>query len=409
MKHGYLSEYFEAIAAKRLSAVEADPGRSNQHEFDGVTQLKKILGPAAPKKTFVAKFIYLTDDDAEPVVSDGFLTWYDARERHPKRSECRLYFPTTTASQCFAEGDLLVIAKRPDNTILVIVAEAGSTIASQVQWLCGLSELMHPGFSVKGELESDQVKLEFASRFILEQIGIEIEDTAEDYLDQMLRRFGGAFPRTVEFSAFARETLPTVSSLDSPDDALLAWFEREEVLFRTLERHLIAERLHSGFAGDKVDDFMSFSLSVQNRRKSRAGAALQNHAAVVFHNHGLRFATQARTENKSKPDFLFPGEAEYHDPAFDPCGLTVLGVKSTLKDRWRQVLAEAKRVPAKHLLTLEPRVSEHQTTEMRSHQLQLVVPRSIQGTFSPTQQAWLMSVADLILHVRDQQARLAPR
>ena len=33
MKHGYLSEYFEGVAAKRLSAVEADETKSNQHEY----------------------------------------------------------------------------------------------------------------------------------------------------------------------------------------------------------------------------------------------------------------------------------------------------------------------------------------------------------------------------------------
>ena len=34
MKRGYLSEYFEGVAAKRLSAVEADETRSNQHEYN---------------------------------------------------------------------------------------------------------------------------------------------------------------------------------------------------------------------------------------------------------------------------------------------------------------------------------------------------------------------------------------
>ncbi|MFN2369176.1 MAG: type II restriction endonuclease [Desulfurivibrionaceae bacterium] len=48
----------------------------------------------------------------------------------------------------------------------------------------------------------------------------------------------------------------------------MAWMEREEILFRTMEKHLIGERLSQGFDGD-VDSFISFSLSVQNRRKSR--------------------------------------------------------------------------------------------------------------------------------------------
>jgi hypothetical protein len=43
MKKGYLSQYFEGVAAKRLSSVEADILVSNQHEFQGVEQLKSIL------------------------------------------------------------------------------------------------------------------------------------------------------------------------------------------------------------------------------------------------------------------------------------------------------------------------------------------------------------------------------
>lgn len=50
MRRGYLSEYFEKIAAKTLSAVEADAGRSNQHEFNGVATLKQILA-ISPKRS----------------------------------------------------------------------------------------------------------------------------------------------------------------------------------------------------------------------------------------------------------------------------------------------------------------------------------------------------------------------
>ena len=42
----------------------------------------------------------------------------------------------------------------------------------------------------------------------------------------------------------------------------------------------------------------------------------------------------------------------------------MLAVKSTCKDRWRQILAEADRLPVKHLLTLEPGISVAQTDEM---------------------------------------------
>ena len=43
----------------------------------------------------------------------------------------------------------------------------------------------------------------------------------------------------------------------------------------------------------------------------------------------------------------------------------MLAAKTSCKDRWRQVLAEADRIRTKHLLTLEPAISKIQTAEMR--------------------------------------------
>lgn len=402
MQAGYLSQYFVGVAVKKLSAVEVDIFRSNQHEFNGVGALKRLFGDSAERKLMSAKFIYLNDNDDNPVTADGFLTWYDARERHPKRSEHRLYFPTTQVSMCASEGDLLVIGLRPDNTVLVIIAENASTIGNQIQWLFGFNNLSHPGFSVREELESEQDRIAFASRIILEQIGVQIQTDEDTYLDDMTERFQGKFPSTYEFSEYARLTLPDINPLDNPDIVLMSWIEGEEILFRTLERHLIAERLSNGFDGD-VDNFISYSLSVQNRRKSRVGYALENHMEKLFNAHGITYSRTKVSENKSKPDFIFPSIEKYHDYLFNPLHLTMLGVKSTCKDRWRQVLSEADRIENKHLLTLEAAISENQTNEMKDRRVQLVLPRTLHSTYTQNQQNWVISVIDFIKIVKDKQ------
>ena len=81
----------------------------------------------------------------------------------------------------------------------------------------------------------------------------------------------------------------------------------------------------------------------------------------------------------------------------------MLGAKSTCKDRWRQVLAEADRIERKHLLTLEAAISTFQTDEMADKNLQLVIPLSIHKTYTEKQQAWLFSVADFLHEVRRNQ------
>ncbi len=44
MKQGYLSEYFEGVAAMRLTAVEADETRSHQHEYNAIKAMLATPG-----------------------------------------------------------------------------------------------------------------------------------------------------------------------------------------------------------------------------------------------------------------------------------------------------------------------------------------------------------------------------
>lgn len=393
MKKGYLSEYFTGIAAKVLSAVEADGSVSNQHEYNGVAHLKTIFG--ADKQCLQAKFVYLYDDE-NPVTDTGSLTWYDAREAHPVRTEYRMYFSTNAASACASTGDELFICLRPDKTVLVIIAEGSSTISAQLHWLFGIEEFegSHK-FSVREELNTEQDRLAFASRFILEQAGIEVKESEEYFLEAMIQRFGKQFPTTRDFSAYARSTIPYAYRGDNPDVLLMTWIEREELLFRTFEQYLISERLAKGFKDD-VEGFFSFSLSVQNRRKSRAGQAFENHVEQLFLYKSVEYSRTPVTENNAKPDFIFPSILAYRDPEFNTKRLSMLGVKSTCKDRWRQILSEADRIKEKHLLTFEAAISANQTKEMEYNYVQLVVPSLIQATYSCVQQARLMSVTEFI-------------
>lgn len=404
MKTGFLSEYFEGVVAKRLSAVEADTERSNQHEFNGVNALKKLLGQER-FNDFPVRFVWLGEEN-EGMCEDSLVTWYDSRENHPTRSEYRLYFRTNPIMEMAHEGDLLIIARRPGGEMMIIIASHGTTVENQLLWLFGVPVQVGTGFEIREFEEGQDIEVDFAARFILEELGIEIEEPEASRFDSLLEPFQGHFPKTVEFSAFARKTLMNIAPLDDPDGALIAWVEREEKLFRRLERVIVSDRLREGFfssEGADVNGFISFSLSVQNRRKSRAGYALENHLEEIFRTFSIRYDRQAITENRIKPDFLFPGQMEYQNSAFPEFRLSMLGVKSTCKDRWRQVLSEAKRIQEKHLFTLEPGISENQTSEMKTHRLQLVLPKSLHSTYRPNQKEWLMDLSGFIEFVRERQ------
>ena len=397
-----LTEFFTAVAAKRLRAVEADPATSNQHEFNGINRFRQMFGD--DDRSFETVFLYLDDED-EPVAAEGRTTWYDARRNDDSRSaEYRLYFPSTEVSEQFSPGDLLIVALRPDGSLLIIAAPPDASVGDQLLWLFGL-EPPDGEYLVRdaGEIDRD---VDYVVRWVLESIGIEPHVPEAD-ADLIRARFGDTMPTTRIFSAFAREQMTDCDPLDDPDHALMAWLEAEERLFRTFERMLVEDRLRRGFltggGAVDVDGFIGFSLSVQNRRKSRAGYALENHLEHIFALWRLRFDRGATTEGRSKPDFLFPGREQYLNEAFPVSGLSILGAKASCKDRWRQVLGEADRLETKHLVTLEPSISVNQTDEMQTRSVQLVLPGQVHPSYTEQQRAWLWTVGRFIGHIRQQQ------
>ena len=407
MKFGVLADLFDGAGAKFLTRNEL----KKQHEFQGVRDLRKLLGEPFEPKTFDTEYFWLTDDeDCEPRTVTSFSTWADVRRKDPLRhGEYRLLYSVESevVVREAAAGDLVLVVLTKQGTLVVVLCPADSTIARQILWLFGLSPEAGRA-DVKALKPDEGAPLGFAARAILDALGIELEEPEPDSFGRLLDLYGLNFPRTVDFSEFARSTCDDADPVAAPDQALIAWMDHEEALFRHLEKHIVAERLEQGFmlaAGPDVDGFISFSLSVQNRRKSRAGWAFGHHVAAVLGAHGLCYKREATTEKRNGPDFLFPGETEYHDDSFDVARLSMLAAKTSCKDRWRQVLAEANRIGEKHLLTLQPGISPGQTKEMQAERLQLVVPRPIFASYTGDQQAWLLDVRGFLDLVKERQAR----
>ncbi len=399
MNYGSLKNYYTAIGYKRLSATEVDLNTSHGHEFQGVNAFRDMFG--TERCEINATIHYLSDDeDEEDVSQSGTLKWYDSRENNPQRSaEFRLYYPAelNIVQNQAQPDDLIIGAQKPDKSVDILIVQAGSTWEQQLRWLFALEDdEAITGYKTRNIPE--QGALDFGSQTIMERLGIELKISDDTYLDDLLITFNGVFPITRVFSGYARNTTQQ-NSMDDPDGTLIAWLQREEMLFRLMEKHLISERLRQGFEDD-VDAFISYSLSVQNRRKSRAGQSLENHLEQIFIDHNIFYSRGKVTENKAKPDFLFPGIDEYSDRNFPENRLIMLGAKTTCKDRWRQVLPEAKRIKHKHLCTIEPGISEAQTNEMRHHDLQLVLPQELHSTFTRKQQDWLMNIDAFIAIVK---------
>lgn len=373
-----LRTYFTGVAAKYLSAVDATPSKSNQHEI-GSNKFTAILGdPGSAKVTFEATFLYFNPDTDAPESCTDRVTWYDARVEQPHRSaEYRLYYRRNAITELLREGDFCLIGMQPSGTLLIAIARPNSSDEYRLRHLFGMQQPLDR-WLVDSFIKESRINL--ATRQILEALGVEFDQDLTLDVDQLLTKFNKTFPTTKVFSKYARDTLPNpISAIDDPDSALESWMEHEEILFRALERSIVKEKLVTGF--DEVDDFISFSLSVQNRRKSRVGHALENHLSAVFDANAIRYERGARTENNSRPDFLFPGSLEYHNDEIGSPPLRMLGAKTTCKDRWRQVLTEAARIPDKHLFTLETAISQNQLEEMHGSSLVLVSTPAVLATY----------------------------
>ncbi len=137
----------------------------------------------------------LSDNEDEIVGSEGDVTWYDSRENQPHRSaEYRLYIETgAEAYELASEGDLLLIALKEDGDLLIAMCPSRSTIAQQLLWLFGLSAPSLTDFSVKRIEDTGDVPITLAQSSVLQYLGLEIEGTAENYLETMLERFGDPF------------------------------------------------------------------------------------------------------------------------------------------------------------------------------------------------------------------------
>jgi hypothetical protein len=401
---GSLADHFIGVGAKTLSDVEVNKAASNQHEFQGISSFRMFLGESSDKVTFPATFIWLDDDPENNISADGYCTWSDVRRGNPNRSaEYHLYYSAESESVVHQAkaGDQLIIAKKKDGALIIIICPSFSTVGTQLLWLFGLDLLQQA--TVSRSLEEQKNGLGLAAIKILEEIGLDIHTPEPDAFGLLLDTFGKTFPTTTLFSEFASNTLSASTEEPTPDSQLIRLMEHEEALFRHLEKVIVADRLQRGFMSDgiaDVDGFVSFSLSVQNRRKSRAGFALANHVEAILKQQNIQYKREATTEKRNAADFLFPDEESYRNPDFSATALRMLAVKTSCKDRWRQVLAEADRISPKHLLTLEPSISSRQTDEMRSQNLKLVIPAALHDTYHPEQRNELLSFSDFLSLVR---------
>jgi type II restriction enzyme len=228
-----------------------------------------------------------------------------------------------------------------------------------------------------------------------------IEDT-DECLERLFQGFASKysnFPAGQIFSDAVHEMLAQCLKeigTFSADDRLTKYYETEYRLFRLVERQICQSEIGRLFKD--VDDFLKTAASIMNRRKSRAGHSLENHVDYILEQSKIPHEMQPDIDGK--PDIVIPNHDAYLDKTFPLEKLFIVGVKTTCKDRWRQVLNEGKRVPNKHILTLQQGISTNQLTEMHKAGVTLIVPKNIQSDYPSGHSLTILSVEDFMSSVK---------
>ncbi|HXM21184.1 MAG TPA: type II restriction endonuclease [Terriglobales bacterium] len=237
--------------------------------------------------------------------------------------------------------------------------------------------------------------------------GVAQVESEDECVEKRFRHFAGqleAFPTGAIFSEQARDALiACVKGFNSlvSDELLMRSMDAEYALFRLAERQICQSQI-SGRVFKDVDDFLKTASSIMNRRKARAGRSLENHVEYALKRSGIPHVMRPHIDGE--PDVIIPSVEAYLDRSFPEHKLTVVGIKTTCKDRWRQVVNEARRVVDKHILTIQQGISAAQLSQMHSSRVKLVVPAKLHKQYPKGTPITLLSIEEFLKTVK---ARLA--
>lgn len=315
--------------------------------------------------------------------------WYNNKLRGGTRNETRI----TNL------GGLSSPLLNPESTgaICVFAFDTKTKLAQKSWnvWVCQGEEEERAVEDLLGPLEPGE-KIYARQPTLISAATLPTEQVTDAHPSQFPSSWLKEFPKPIEI---VQSVIDFQNELDlNPDTRLLRRREREYSLFKSVEREFYQPLVQ--MQNQTFDSLFSLFQSVAQRRKARSGKSLELHVKAILVEEKLLFEYNAQSEPGRRPDFLFPSSSAYADCEYPSAKLRMLAVKTTAKDRWRQVLNEANRIERKHLLTLQEGISETQFQEMVDSNLQLVVPESNIKKYPSVIRSQLQTFADFISEIR---------
>ena len=164
-------------------------------------------------------------------------------------------------------------------------------------------------------------------------------------------------------------------------DIEYAIYKRAEIRYRAAEVIRIVTEGGSDLVASVIRGFPSLDalfLSASQQRKSRAGRSFEHHIARILRDGRIRYEEQAITGGR-RPDFVLPSVAVLTSMTRTFDEAMILSLKTTLRERWKQVTMEKFRC-ALFLATVDDRVSSEAVDGMQAQGIHLVVPESLKSS-----------------------------
>jgi len=388
------------VAVKRLSVVEVDSTRSNQHELNA-TILRRELGFPEGRTSGPLTLVMYSGTEA-PEEFEGGYTFSNVREGKPRPAEYHMYYTSAALPPTAKPGDLLILFREAgSNELRGVIAAAGS--ATEEELLDALLLNIDPqDMSLKyaeGAVTATQAQA------VARALGaMPTTFNATDHPTYAAAVTAGKLP-TGAVMAQSGEELVAASgmTITDPDVRLESVLAAETELFFAINDRIgqdgLDKLLASGASFAAIDKYFQ---SRQNGSKSRRGTSLMLHFSSLLTAEGIPFKRECNTGKPPPADFMVPSCDAYNDPAFPDERLRMVSAKSTLKERWTEVIPEAGRIDEKYLLTLDKKLTDPVIRAMRDEKVRPFMPSAYlaEAYDSRTTRPLLGSITELVAELR---------
>lgn len=357
---------------KFISANEVDYSQSHQMGYLIPMKAAPFFTPDKPEKLNSTHGVEVLWQNGQTTNSN--VKWYGEKTRHEYRmTGFGRDFPLAGNNPDLV-GNLFVLIPKDLNHFNAYILHTEDDI-EEILAALGIEILGTYGLYNQGAVQVEKEDDCIEKQFLKCAMGVEIMPSGKFFAD------------------FTRKVLEDcIKRFESKgfDGQLSDFIIQEYRLFKHVERKLYAPILTRPFRS--IDEFVDQALSILNSRKSRAGRSLENHVDYLLTRAGLPHAMRPT----GMADVVFPSVEAYKDNSYPTRNLLTLALKTTCKDRWRQIIPEARRVDVKHLLTLQEGISPKQIDEMKSEGVQLVVPEQLHEKYPSKYRSDLMTLDSFI-------------